>query len=183
MPEDLKDGTTEGKAISRRKARRKIFEILFEMSQRRGSSVAEMLKRCREMHADERPIGESDPVKFSPEDDENFVVGKMSLNNLLFIESICKGTTEHREEIDKCLQDYPWEWSFDRIGAPERTILRMALYELVFMDTPYKIVINEALDLAKTYGERDANKFLNGILGSVVKDLPKLREKLCSEAN
>lgn len=176
----MKEGNSEEKAVSRRKARRKIFEILFEMSQRPHADIAKMMKRCREMHADERPDDEGD-VRVQPEDDENFVVGKMSLNNLVFIETLCRGTAAHRDEIDRCLEAYPWEWSFDRIGAPERTILRMALFELVFMDTPYKIVINEALDLAKTYGERDANKFLNGILGSIIKDLPKLKEKLCVE--
>jgi|GEM_PF-91845 len=156
----------EPKTLSRRKTRRKAFELLFELEQHPGVTAEELLARTFE----ENLFDDSDG-------DEGVVVGEFSDANREFISSVCRQTREHQDALDDILQHYPHGWRYDRIGAPERTILRMALAELLYMDTPFKIVINEALDLSKLYGEAESNKFVNGILGGIVRDLDNLKEK------
>lgn len=156
----------EPKTLSRRKTRRKAFELLFELAQHPGVTVEELLERTFE----EKLFDESDA-------DEGVVVGEFSDANREFISSVCRQMREHQDVLDDILQHYPHGWRYDRIGAPERTILRMALAELMYMDTPFKIVINEALDLSKIYGEAESNKFVNGILGGIVRDLDNLKQK------
>ncbi len=156
----------EPKTLSRRKTRRKAFELLFELEQHPGVTVEELLRRTFE----ENVFNQSD-------EEEGVVVGEFNDSNREFISEVCRLTHEHQDMLDDILQHYPHGWRFDRIGAPERTILRMALAELMFTDTPFKIVINEALDLAKLYGEADSNRFVNGILGGIVRDLDSLKQK------
>lgn len=156
---------TGEKPVSRRKARRKVFELLFEFFQRPGADIHDLLHRTFEEHV------------FGPEDeDEGLVVGDIAGTNREFVENIALLVAERYELIDHMLETYPHEWKFERMGMPEQVILRMALCELLFTDTPFKIVINEALDLAKIYGEVESNRFLNGILGSIMRDIDQLKE-------
>jgi N utilization substance protein B len=156
----------EPKALSRRKARRKAFELLFELEQHAGITVDELLRRTFEEDLFDESDGE-----------EGVVVGEFNESNREFISEVCRLAHERQDVLDDILQHYPHGWRFDRIGVPERTILRMALAELMFMDTPFKIVINEALDLSKLYGEADSNRFVNGILGGIVRDIDSLKRK------
>jgi N utilization substance protein B len=160
MAESLKN------PLSRRKARRKAFELLFELGQHPGVTIEDLLKRTFEENL------------FTAEDEEEgMVIGEMGESNREFIYAMCRHVAANISTLDEILQRYPLEWRFDRIGAPERTILRMALAELLYMDTPFKITINEALDLTKLYGESESNRFLNGILGGVIRDLDTLKEQ------
>lgn len=72
-----------------------------------------------------------------------------------------------KEQISKNLKS---EWKIDRISKVSMSILKIAIYEILYLDTPYKIAINEAVELAKKYGEETSSSFVNGILASVVKD-------------
>lgn len=83
---------------------------------------------------------------------------------------------DKREELDQQLAHYLNNWTIDRLGICTHLILRMALWELKYTETPAIIVINEAVELAKSFSEKDAFKFVNGILDQIVKDLQK--EKL-----
>jgi len=178
-------GTSQ--TLSRRKARRKALELVFEYDQHPGTSMEELLKRTFNYESwyqetfpgnshthDDANLAEEDLLD---DDEEGIVVGKIDQKNEVFIRTICNLVAQHKDLLDEILSEYPHEWRYDRIGNPEKSILRMALCELIFMDTPIKVAINEALDLTKLYGEKDSNRFINGILGAVVKDLRKIKAR------
>jgi len=80
--------------------------------------------------------------------------------------------SEHRSEIDDLLGQLSRNWRVERIARVERTILRMALYELKFRDDiPARVAINEAIELAKRFGSADASAFVNGLLDSALTTL------------
>ena len=72
-----------------------------------------------------------------------------------------------KEEIAKNLKN---DWSIDRVSKINLAILKLAIYEILYTDTPYKVSINEAVEIAKKYGEDQSPSFVNGILASVVKN-------------
>lgn len=76
----------------------------------------------------------------------------------------------NREILDKQIMPFLHNWRFDRIGCCTRLILRFAMWELFHTDMPTSIVINEAVELAKCFSEKDAYKFINGILDEAVKE-------------
>jgi len=85
-----------------------------------------------------------------------------------FAAELVRGTIEHIDEIDSEIQKHSANWSLDRIGAIERSILRIAIYELVFRkDIPPKVSINEALEIEKKFGRRESTSFVNGILDKI----------------
>ena len=82
-----------------------------------------------------------------------------------FYEKLVRGTTEHLAQIDESLKTKLENWSLDRLPKIERTVLRLAVYELLFMqDAPSKVVMNEAIELCKTFGDDKSSKFVNGVL-------------------
>jgi len=84
--------------------------------------------------------------------------------------------------LDKIIKKYALEWDLERMAFVDRNILRMALFELIFSEnTPVAVVINEALEIAKIYSEQDAPRFINGVLGKVIEDLPKLKNLRAQE--
>lgn len=86
-------------------------------------------------------------------------------NNDAFFEKLVRGTAEKMEEIDAILIEKLENWSLNRLPKIERTILRLAVYELMFMqDIPSKVVLNEAIELCKTFGDEKSSKFVNGVL-------------------
>lgn len=85
--------------------------------------------------------------------------------NDTFFEQIVRGTAEKMEEIDTALEDKLENWSLSRLPKIERTVLRLAVYELLFMqETPNRVVLNEAIELCKTFGDEKSSKFVNGVL-------------------
>ena len=80
---------------------------------------------------------------------------------------IQKNINEIDQEIEKNLKS---EWKLERISKIDLSILRLAIYEIKYKEVPFKVAINEAVELAKKYGEDNSKKFVNGILASVVKD-------------
>lgn len=75
----------------------------------------------------------------------------------------------NKDELDKHIMPFLHNWRFDRIGCCTKLILRFAMWELFYTDTPDSIVINEAVELAKCFSEKDAYKFINGILDEAIK--------------
>lgn len=71
------------------------------------------------------------------------------------------------EKIEKNLKS---EWKLERISKIDLSILRLAIYEILYKEVPFKVAINEAVELAKKYGEDSSKKFVNGILASIVKE-------------
>ncbi len=172
--------------ISRRKARRKAFELLFELEIRSSVTMGELLERTFDFekwyssaygHVISDEVNDNGlPLPSSGDDQEDgMVAGEVDAKNAEFIRRICTLVADNVEFLDLVLARYPEEWRFERIGIPEKSILRMALAELLFMDTPVKVAINEALDLTKIYGEHDSNKFINGILSTIVKEIDEIR--------
>ncbi|MFJ5768653.1 transcription antitermination factor NusB [Psychrobacillus sp. NPDC093180] len=82
-----------------------------------------------------------------------------------FLTQLVRGTIDHKEEIDASLVDKLENWSLARLPKIERTVLRIAVYELLFTeDTPAKVVINEALEICKVFGDEKSSRFVNGVL-------------------
>jgi len=85
-----------------------------------------------------------------------------------FLRRLVLGVLEHREELDRLIEQYSENWRLDRIDVIDRNILRMALFELLYcQDIPPKVTINEAIDLGKRYGSEDSGSFINGILDRI----------------
>jgi transcription antitermination factor NusB len=89
-----------------------------------------------------------------------------------FITALCTGVADRREALDAQISRHLAGWTLDRLAAVDRTVLRMALYELQHLDTPPTVVINEAVELAKTFGGEDSGRFVNGVLGAIYREAP-----------
>ncbi len=87
---------------------------------------------------------------------------------------IANGVIEHMEEVDKIITKAAPDWPIEQIAIIDRNALRIGLYELLYADpeeVPPKVAINEAIEIAKNYGGPNSGKFINGVLGTVYKQL------------
>lgn len=88
-----------------------------------------------------------------------------------FTQSLCEGTLEHKAQLDSLVEEYAVDWRVERMPYVDRNILRMALYELLYeVGTPPSVAVNEAVELAKAYGDTNSGRFINGILGNLLRD-------------
>ncbi|HUC95358.1 MAG TPA: transcription antitermination factor NusB [Candidatus Saccharimonadia bacterium] len=88
-----------------------------------------------------------------------------------FIEKLTKGVYSKSKQLDKKLQPLAVDWPMDKIAKMDRIVLRIGAYELLFeSDVPAKVVINEAVELAKAFGGDNSSKFINGVLGSLYRE-------------
>lgn len=104
-------------------------------------------------------------------DIEDFGPGLEELN---FIWQLIEGIEKHIEEIDKIIEKAAPEWPIAQISMVDRNVLRIGLFELLYEDkkeVPPKVAINEAIELAKTFSGQTSGKFINGVLGTVYKEL------------
>jgi len=93
-----------------------------------------------------------------------------------FIWQLVTGVIQHLREIDKIIEKAAPEWPIDQISTVDRNVLRIGLYELLYGDkeaVPPKVAINEAIELAKSFGGESSGKFINGVLGTVFKEVDK----------
>jgi len=91
-----------------------------------------------------------------------------------FVYDLIKGITECKSKIDKIIEKAAPEWPLEQITIVDRNVLRIGLYELLFGDreeVPPKVAINEAIELAKTYGGESSGKFINGVLGTIYREI------------
>ena len=89
-----------------------------------------------------------------------------------YITDCVHGIYKNKEEITKIIEDsLTTDWKIERISKINLSLLELAIYEIKYKDIPYKVVINEVVELAKTYGEDMSSKFINDALAKVVKDL------------
>jgi N utilization substance protein B len=85
-----------------------------------------------------------------------------------FVERIVLGVLQHRQKIDRLIEQYSENWRLDRMNIVDRNILRMATFELLYCEEiPPKATLNEAIDLGKRYGSEDSGSFINGILDRI----------------
>jgi N utilization substance protein B len=103
--------------------------------------------------------------------DDGFFQRRLLSNKPLvaFASELLAGVRTHREKIDKMIGEYAVNWSVKRMSTIDRNILRLAIYELVFSDTPDRVVVNEAIELAKRYGQHNSSSFVNGILDRAIR--------------
>ena len=93
-----------------------------------------------------------------------------------FAWKIVNGVIEHLDAIDKIIEKAAPEWPISQISIIDRNVLRIGLYELLYADkkeVPEKVAINEAIELAKNYSGQSSSKFINGVLGTVYKEIIK----------
>ena len=92
-----------------------------------------------------------------------------------FAKNLLKGVIAHKDEIDKIIKDHLIDWDFDRLDKIDKQILRVGVYELKYTDTPFQIVIDEAVKIAKNFSEDKAKSFINGILDRVAKEVRDMK--------
>lgn len=125
--------------MKRQMAREKAFQILFQMDMN-DLSPEEAMNHSLETH-------EKD----------------------LFLKRIVEGVSENKHKVDATISEYLENWTFNRIASVEKTVLRVATYEILFLeDIPVNVSINEAVELANKYGEEKSGKFVNGVLSKIV---------------
>lgn len=89
----------------------------------------------------------------------------------VYIKDAIFGIQQHKDEIIKQIEkNLKSDWKINRISKMDLAVLKLAIYELKYTDIPFKVVINEAVELAKKYGEDSSKNFVNGILASIVKE-------------
>jgi len=94
-------------------------------------------------------------------------------DNVEFAKELVKKTSGKKNLLDKVIGGTATDWPVFQVAIVDRNILRLAICELEDFETPPKVVINEAIELAKTFGSETSSKFINGVLGSVLKKMPK----------
>ena len=127
---------------SRRKAREKALQILFQLD----FDGADIELICNE-------FWKTHPVGQKTRD---------------FAEELVRGTIARQESIDEMITSTVANWSIDRLTSVDRTILRFATYELMYMpEVPPKVTINEAIEIGKTFGTDESGRFINGVLDKI----------------
>ena len=103
----------------------------------------------------------------------NQFLAKRMLHNkplIAFAQQLLVGVRNHRDELDAILTRHAANWSVKRMSTIDRNILRMSSYEMVFGEVPGRVSINEAVELAKRYGNKNSHQFVNGILDRVLRE-------------
>ncbi len=132
--------------MSRRNARKHIFNLVFQAEFNSGTDTEESVSTY---------IAEYSDFK---EDEKEFILKEY------------KGITENLEEIDSCIDSFASGWSISRLAKTDLAILRIAVYEILFSDdVPDKVAVNEAVELAKLFSSEKAPAFVNGVLSKVIK--------------
>ena len=115
--------------------------------------------------ADLEKVIEKDIKEFGP-----------GLEDKSFVWQLVTGVVQYLPKIDKIIEKAAPEWPLDQINIVDRNVLRIGLYELLYGDkaaVPPKVAINEAIELAKSFGGESSGKFINGVLGTVFKEVEK----------
>jgi len=93
-----------------------------------------------------------------------------------FVKELVGGILERKNDIDALLSDFLKGWQVDRLSRVDKQILRLAAFEMVFRDNvPPKVAVNEAIELAKHFGTDESGKFVNGVLGKMIKELDRIK--------
>jgi len=133
--------------------------------------------------ADFRDINRTDALGILERNAEELALGKGSF---AFTEELLEGIFTKQKDLDNVIGKAAPQWPIDKISVVDRNILRIGLYELLFGDrgqVPPKVAINEAIELAKTFGGDTSSKFINGVLGAVYKELGEPDKEGASRSN
>jgi N utilization substance protein B len=130
--------------MTRRAAREEAFKIIFQVDLGKNSWNETLSRNLKDLS-----LGEE---------------------SRLFLKELVEGTMTHLAEIDAEISQYAQDWKLDRMLSTDRNILRMSLFELKYLkDIPAGVTVNEAVELAKVYGDDDSGRFINGILGNIIR--------------
>lgn len=113
---------------------------------------------------------EIDSVNHNPESTVERLIEEngIPLDSTSFVWELVQGVLENKERLDIVIQNHAPTWPLDQIAIIDRNILRLAIFEItLYGKVPIKAAINEAIELAKTFGSDNSPKFINGVLGSV----------------
>jgi N utilization substance protein B len=100
------------------------------------------------------------------------------------VETLVRGVIKNKNEIDELIEKCAPEWPLAQITIVDRNILRLGIFELIFgnyQEVPPKVAINEAIELAKTFGGTNSAKFVNGVLGTIYREMGEPMKDDCSE--
>ncbi|RXT14035.1 transcription antitermination factor NusB [Ammoniphilus sp. CFH 90114] len=130
--------------MKRREVREKVVQVLYQVDMR-GIDISEAMKATSD-----EPIEQQDRE---------------------YLESIVKGILNHQTELDESIKKYLRNWSLERLGFVDRAILRLAAYEIYYMDDiPDKVSVNEAIELSRSFGMEESVKYINAVLANLVKE-------------
>jgi transcription antitermination protein NusB len=124
---------------------------------------------------------EYDIVDHDPDEtlERRLEANPMESSGVALAASLVAGVVEHQAKMDTLIARYAPEWPLEQMAVIDRNILRIAIYEfLVSGETPVKVAINEAVELAKVYGSDSAARFVNGVLGTLADNIPSLRQEI-----
>ena len=133
--------------MNRSRIREEAFKLIYSLEIQKKENIEEQL----ELYLEDNNLTDENVIEY--------------INDAVF--GIEKNKKEIEEEISKNLKS---DWKLERISKIDLSILKLAIYEIKYKDLPFKVAINEAVELAKKYGEDSSQKFVNGILASVVKE-------------
>ena len=115
--------------------------------------------------------GDAAGLELPPILERNLAEFRDSIDDTNFVEDIVKGVGDHQSQIDAVIAPAAPEWPVDQIAKIDKIILRIGVYELMIKrDVPPKVAINEAVELAKTFGGENSSKFINGVLGTIYRN-------------
>ncbi len=111
-------------------------------------------------------VYETNKVEYNIED----IIKEVNPIDNEFVKDIVYGVIVKKDEIDKLANEYLNKWTIDRLGNTDQAIIRMAIYELLYTNTPPIVVINEAVELAKNYSDDEVKNMINGVLDKIYKE-------------
>ena len=146
----------------RTRAREFALQVLYELDI--AQSEQELEEALEDFWKDRTDIILTNPEKLALEED------KKEPEVREYTEKLVRGTLMKKKLIDPIIERFAENWEMTRMACVDRNILRLATYEILHIDEiPVKVAINEAVELAKRYGEQDSSKFVNGILDRIAK--------------
>lgn len=132
--------------MKRTEAREQAFRLLYSLQLMDEKNIEEQL----EIFIQENEIKDKDGIDY--------------------IKGVIVGTNKYNEEIEKSIsENIKSDWDINRISKIDLTLLKLGIYEIIYSKLPYKVVINEVVELAKKYGDDNSKSFVNGVLASIVK--------------
>ena len=111
-------------------------------------------------------VYETNKIEYNVED----VIKEVNPIDNEFVKDVVYGVITKKEELDNLANTYLNKWTIDRLGNTDQSIIRMAIYELLYTKTPEIVVINEAIELAKLYSDDDVKNMINGVLDKIYKN-------------
>ncbi len=160
---------------SRHIARSVVMQVLYELDF--WCKEEEINLKKSELFKDKNKIIKKNILEFAPD-----------LQGSSFINKLLDGVLEKQEKIDSIIDKSTPDWSFSQLAVVDRNVLRIGIFELLWGDrneVPPKVAINEAIELAKTYGGESSGKFVNGVIGAIYKEIgePQKEQKSKDKEN